>query len=193
MQSSQLSRLSPLDDDDYEELSKPGISRDVHCTPASSDTPSLPSFHHDQAHIQTEFKGPQSNYKKAKDDALICNGYRCVVTGHAQYNNKAPTAAKDTVKAAWTVAGGVVNTHLVHIVLELISYPDSSTQREYAASVLAVLEKFSYDMDKINGNKVLSLFNVMTMEPNMHDWFNHLKLYFETMVHYGFMIWVDTY
>ncbi|KAJ3831661.1 hypothetical protein F5878DRAFT_549262, partial [Lentinula raphanica] len=38
-----------------------------------------------------------------------------------------------------------------------------------------------YDMDKINGNKVLSLFNVMTMESNMHDWFNHLTVYFETM------------
>ncbi|KAJ3752646.1 hypothetical protein EV360DRAFT_54844 [Lentinula raphanica] len=59
-----------------------------------------------------------------------------------------------------------------------------------AASVLAVLKDFGYDMDKINGNtKVLSLFNVMTMELNMHDWFDHLKLYFETMVCYGFMIW----
>src|SRR6266851_5492264 len=42
-------------------------------------------------------------------------------------------------------------------------------QKVYSASVLAVLRRFGYDVENLNGPKVLSLFNVMTMERNAHD------------------------
>jgi hypothetical protein len=50
------------------------------------------------------------------------------------------------------------------------------------ASVLAVLKRFGYDVDNLNGSKVHSLFNVMTMQRDVHDWFDRLDIWFEETV-----------
>jgi len=55
-------------------------------------------------------------------------------------------------------------------------------QKDYAASVLAVLKRFGYDIENLNGPKVHSLYNVMTMEKNVHDWFDRLEMWFEATV-----------
>lgn len=55
-------------------------------------------------------------------------------------------------------------------------------QKDYAASVLAVLKRFGYDVESLNGAKVHSLFNIMTMEHNVHDSFDRLELWFERTV-----------
>jgi HNH endonuclease len=47
---------------------------------------------------------------------------------------------------------------------------------------LAVLKQFGYNVDNLNGEKVHSLFNVMTMEHNAHDLFDRLDLWFEKTV-----------
>ena len=60
------------------------------------------------------------------------------------------------------------------------SCPD--TQRDYSASVLAVLQRFGYDISKFSGEKAHSLINVMTMHHDAHDEFDKLKLYFEATV-----------
>ena len=56
------------------------------------------------------------------------------------------------------------------------------SRKEYAASVLAVLSRFGYDVEKINGPKVHSLFNVMTMQKDAHDYFDRLELWLEGTV-----------
>ena len=48
--------------------------------------------------------------------------------------------------------------------------------------MLAVLKGFGYNVDNLNGMKVHSLFNVMTMEKNVHDLFDRLELWFEKTV-----------
>ena len=48
--------------------------------------------------------------------------------------------------------------------------------------MLAVLKRFGYNVDNLNGEKVHSLFNVMTMEHNVHDNFDRLELWFEKTV-----------
>jgi hypothetical protein len=53
---------------------------------------------------------------------------------------------------------------------------------DYSASVLAVLQRFGYDVENLNGPKVHSLFNVMTLEKRVHDWFDRLELWFEATV-----------
>jgi len=58
----------------------------------------------------------------------------------------------------------------------------SLLQKAYSASVLAVLKHFGYDVESLNGPEVHSLFNVMTMEKNVHDWFDRLHLWFEATV-----------
>jgi len=47
---------------------------------------------------------------------------------------------------------------------------------------MAVLKHFGYDVESLNGPEVHSLVNVMTMEKNVHDWFDRLYLCFEATV-----------
>ncbi|KAK0216810.1 hypothetical protein IW262DRAFT_1276026 [Armillaria fumosa] len=54
-----------------------------------------------------------------------------------------------------------------------------SLQLNYGASVLAVLKAFGCDIEQFNGPKVHSLQNVMTMESDVHDWFNRSEIWFE--------------
>ncbi|KAJ3753921.1 hypothetical protein EV360DRAFT_52612, partial [Lentinula raphanica] len=144
-------------------------------TPASSDHPSRPSFDRD------------------RDNALYRDGYKCVVTGRYDHSDPDMTEEKSEI------GGGAVHTRLAHIVPDStyftlddtkkvlltpfnLSIADHLCQKKYAASVLAVLQRFGYDVEKINGDKVHSLHNVMTLEMNTHDWFDCLGIFFEKTV-----------
>ncbi|KAF9061758.1 hypothetical protein BDP27DRAFT_1233902, partial [Rhodocollybia butyracea] len=50
------------------------------------------------------------------------------------------------------------------------------------ASVLAVLARFGYNVDNLDGPKIRSLFNVMTLIAVVHDYFDPMKLWFEATV-----------
>jgi len=79
-----------------------------------------------------------------------------------------------------------VHTELAHILPESTYFnvsgarASSPDKKDYAASVSAVLQRFGYDVEKVNGPKVHSLYNVMTMDKNVHDWFDRLELWFES-------------
>jgi hypothetical protein len=48
--------------------------------------------------------------------------------------------------------------------------------------VLAVLKRFGYDVDNLNGEKVHSLYNVMSLKPDVHESFDSLYFWFEATV-----------
>jgi hypothetical protein len=48
--------------------------------------------------------------------------------------------------------------------------------------MLAILKRFRYDISTFNGEKVHYLTNVMTLQHDIHDWFDRLDLYFEATV-----------
>lgn len=48
--------------------------------------------------------------------------------------------------------------------------------------MLAVMASFGFDVEKLNGPKIHSLQNVMTLECDMHDAFDRLALWFESTV-----------
>jgi hypothetical protein len=48
--------------------------------------------------------------------------------------------------------------------------------------MLAVLQQFGYDVETLTGEKVHSLFNVMTMQVDVRDRFDRLELWFEATV-----------
>jgi len=52
-------------------------------------------------------------------------------------------------------------------------------EKVYSTEVLAVLKHFGYDVEILNGPKVHSLSNVMTMQKDVHDWFDRLHLWLE--------------
>ncbi|KAF8125459.1 hypothetical protein EV363DRAFT_1402453 [Boletus edulis] len=115
--------------------------------------------------------------KTSFSQALIRDGYKCVVTGiydaMAEVDN---TTAMD----------GTVHTELAHILPESTCFNVSDTrtsspeEKDYSASVLAVLQRFGYDIEKVNGPKVHSLYNVMTMQKDAHDAFDRLEMWFES-------------
>ncbi|KAK0217286.1 hypothetical protein IW262DRAFT_1449609 [Armillaria fumosa] len=112
--------------------------------------------------------------------ALIRDGFRCVVTGSYHYDTLSEVSASaDEIKKA-----RVLFTECAHIVPEFpyfdVSDQSSSNEKlDYSASLLAVLMCFGYDIQKLNGDKVHSLFNVMTLEHNVHVLFDRLKIWFE--------------
>ncbi|KAK0436852.1 uncharacterized protein EV420DRAFT_1589940, partial [Desarmillaria tabescens] len=120
-------------------------------TPAPSDHPSRPSFDVLKRDLRSKIREAPNPHTEAKDLALVRDGFRCVVTGSYDHNT-APCY-----------------TRCAHIVPESTYFNvsdqgPSNTKLDYAASVLAVLKRFGYDIEQTNGTKVHSLYNVMTME-----------------------------
>ncbi|KIJ15329.1 hypothetical protein PAXINDRAFT_114990 [Paxillus involutus ATCC 200175] len=79
-------------------------------------------------------------------------------------------------------AGGEMHSECAHIVPDSTYFnvtANSPDKKDYSASVLAVLKRFGYNVDNLNGEKVHSLFNVMTMQRDVHDLFDRLELWFE--------------
>ena len=64
----------------------------------------------------------------------------------------------------------------------MLSRSLSLLQKAYSASVLAVLKRFGYNVENLNGPKVHSLFNVMTMEFDMYALFDRLYMWLEATV-----------
>ncbi|KAJ3774593.1 hypothetical protein FB446DRAFT_843871 [Lentinula raphanica] len=179
-----------LDDGDFEKLAKIGETFLLffirpfkrlgkgHSLPSfESDDSSRQPLDCDEARMQESVEGAKSSYEKAKIAALHRDGYRCVVTGLYDSSASGSISDEDIFKTE-----GIVHTQLAHIVpicYQVDTPSHDLCEKEYAASFLAILKRFGYDVDKINGDKVHSLFNVMTLEMNTHDWFNRLGVYFE--------------
>ncbi|KAF8263835.1 hypothetical protein EI94DRAFT_1739875 [Lactarius quietus] len=130
-----------------------------------------------------EIKEAPKHYTDAKKQALLRDGYRCVVTGIYDSNVDLVQDLNVTEEEK-RAAGGEVFTECAHIVPDstYFNVADPSDKKEYSASVLAVLKRFGYDVGAINGEKVHSLYNVMTMEHNAHDLFDRLNLWFKRRV-----------
>ncbi|KAK2461245.1 hypothetical protein APHAL10511_006772 [Amanita phalloides] len=152
-------------------------------TPTPSDHPSRPSFDKVKADLKAMIKGAPKDHKEAKKQALVRDGCRCVVTGKYDVIAEKESLVDVNVILA---AGGSVHTELAHILPESTYFNVSGTRtsspekKDYAASVLAVLQRFGYDVEKVNGPKVHSLYNVMTMQKDVHDWFDRLEMWFES-------------
>ncbi|KAH8828744.1 hypothetical protein DL96DRAFT_1595475 [Flagelloscypha sp. PMI_526] len=156
-------------------------------TPDSS-TPSRRSFDEDKNdRPRTTITEAPKSHAEAKQQALIRDSYRCIVTG--RYDVNAPNLTEEVAIAA----GGAVHTLCAHIVPELEStnlkvevkdrdeFSDEQTvdKRDYSAKVLAVLNHFGYRPSELSGPKLHSLFNVITLEHNMYDLFDRMEMWFE--------------
>ncbi|KAG6371938.1 hypothetical protein JVT61DRAFT_8949 [Boletus reticuloceps] len=117
------------------------------------------------------------NHKDAKYHALTRDNWRCVVTGTLDRRVPEHIAQLDPT-------GDVVYTQCAHIIPESTYFgvqPKSkeNNKLDYSASVLAVLKRFGYDIDSLNGKNVHSLTNVISMTSDVHEAFDRLELYFE--------------
>ncbi|KAK0457937.1 uncharacterized protein EV420DRAFT_1683095 [Desarmillaria tabescens] len=130
-------------------------------TPASSDNPSCQSSC-DKLKRDLIQEAPKT-HKEAKDLALVRDGFRCVVTGNYHHD----TLSQVSASANEIREAGVVYTQCAHIALEstyfnLSDLDSSNEEPDYAALV-----------------KVHPLYNVMTMQSDIHEWFTRLEIRFE--------------
>ncbi|KAF8550034.1 hypothetical protein OG21DRAFT_1420364 [Imleria badia] len=147
-------------------------------TPKPSEPPSRPSFEVVKAEVKVDITQASKNHKDAKDHALIRDDWKCVVTGIIDCR------APERIIAQLDPTTVGVYTQCAHIIPEATYFgvePKSkeNTKLDYSASILAVLKRFGYDINKLNGENVHSLTNVISVESNVHEAFDRLMLYFE--------------
>ncbi|KZT08966.1 uncharacterized protein LAESUDRAFT_757151 [Laetiporus sulphureus 93-53] len=148
-------------------------------TPDYSDHSGHRSLIKDKMDLMTAIQEAPKDHKEAKIQALIRDGFKCVVTGIYDMEAEGIRGIdrEDILRA------GLVYTECTHIVPEStffdVSRPSSPEKNDYSASVLAVLKHFGYDVEKLNGAKVHSLANVMTMQHDVREWFDRLEICFE--------------
>ncbi|KZT08965.1 uncharacterized protein LAESUDRAFT_723269 [Laetiporus sulphureus 93-53] len=148
-------------------------------TPDYSEYSSHRSLIKDKMDLMTAIQEASKDHKEAKIQALIRDGFKCVVTG--KYDIEAvriPSIDKAEIRRV-----RAIHTECAHIVPEStffdVSRTSSPEKKDYAASLLAVLKRFGYDVEKLNDAKMHSLYNVMTMQKDVREWFDRLEMWFE--------------
>ncbi|TFK53841.1 hypothetical protein OE88DRAFT_1656216 [Heliocybe sulcata] len=153
-------------------------------TAPSSDSPSRNSFDsRDRPLLKVSIQDPPKDDQTAKAQALLRDGYRCLISG--RYD---PLAMErlDVPVDEFFKFGPAASTECAHIVpastyfhVKTDNLDQDPNKENYAASVLAVLMRFGYNVDKLNNTNVHSLSNVMTLEKSTHDFFDQLRLWLE--------------
>ncbi|KAH9175892.1 hypothetical protein EDB89DRAFT_1903406 [Lactarius sanguifluus] len=127
---------------------------------------------------------PPQDQKEAKRQALARDNFQCIVSG--EYDFRLVMQNDDLRAAAYRFSPPRAgNTQCAHIIPSSTNKNilDSNDKHEHASSFWAILGCFGYEdlPDKLTGKKIHSLDNVMTLELNMHDSFDQLKMWFEAV------------
>ncbi|KAN0091134.1 hypothetical protein V8E55_004700 [Tylopilus felleus] len=147
-------------------------------TPKPSEHSSRPSFEAVKDEVKVNITQAPKNHKDAKDHALVRDNWRCVATDII--DRRAPkriTAQLDSTAVQ-------IYTQCAHIIPEATYFGvepkfKENTKLDYSASVLAILKRFGYDINRFNEENVHSLTNVISVQADVHDAFDQLMLYFE--------------
>ncbi|TFK69181.1 hypothetical protein BDN72DRAFT_959738 [Pluteus cervinus] len=139
---------------------------------------SPPPSDREKIELKARINEAPQNYTEAKALALLRDGYKCVLSGRYDID---VAIANDISTQTVLEAGGGIYTRCVHILPDPTYFEDTNPEpeRDYSASVLGVLKAFGYDIENLTGAKVHSLFNVMSLDPNFHEYFSRLEIWFE--------------
>ncbi|KII85756.1 hypothetical protein PLICRDRAFT_178085 [Plicaturopsis crispa FD-325 SS-3] len=183
-----LNRLGQLYFDHFIRVFKKYKSR----TPIPSDHPSRPSYNEQRALIQT----PQ-NHSSAKQNALIRDGFRCMLTGKIDQSVFVSNSSvfPDPHEMFTT-------TNCCHIMPEAtntfndVKDPDlEASSIEWASRVWTILERFGYgDIRKeLEGTAAHWLGNILTLDASVHDLLDNLNLWLEKVSGQDHTYYVRTY
>ncbi|EKM54945.1 uncharacterized protein PHACADRAFT_94763 [Phanerochaete carnosa HHB-10118-sp] len=154
--------------------------------PAPSQHPSRPSFATLEDMLKDALDGSGKDYRSAKKRALVRDGFRCMLSGMYDLNTVECNPAVYPEHADPVV--GIRYTNCCHILSESTlqdadpDNPDRDRKREYAASVLAVLQSFGLESlvnEVVKKGCVYHLTNILTMTSYLHALFDNLHLWLE--------------
>ncbi|KZT24048.1 hypothetical protein NEOLEDRAFT_1068101, partial [Neolentinus lepideus HHB14362 ss-1] len=143
-------------------------------TPVPSGYGSRSSFDFRRALIEDEMNNNKLNLLRglvAYKQALLRDNFRCVVSGKMD-------------KQSWnsTVKGGACGTQCAHIFGEIIN-TDLGEKAKVSAVQAIVVKKFFileiYISKELAGAQIHRLDNILTLDSNLHEYFDNLKLWFE--------------
>ncbi|KAJ7076528.1 hypothetical protein C8R44DRAFT_993028 [Mycena epipterygia] len=140
---------------------------------SASDHPSRPSLDAVRDAIVEKIKEADKTKKNVKQTALARDGFRCVVTG--LHDDNLVTEFPDDFPPLVPTA----RTQAAHIFSE--SAQDGNKE-VYAATALAILRIFNFDIHSLVGGAINSPSNVLTMSMMMHCLFDELQFWFEEVV-----------
>jgi len=138
-----------------------------------------------RAFFATAITAAPRDHAAAKKAALYRDNYRCMVTGSV--DETAYDAMSDAQRQQYDIVdSGLTNTNFCHI------FPPSTSRNlnaevpgdpksVYSGSVWSIINSFD-NIDvlaELDGNKIHSLSNGLTLDLNLHSLFDNLKLWFE--------------
>ncbi|KAJ3795198.1 hypothetical protein GGU11DRAFT_793056 [Lentinula aff. detonsa] len=132
--------------------------------------PSRPSFDQRVDKIRETLYEAPKDYSDSKFKALIRDNFRCMISGvyEEEYQHQFPEDEVDTA----------LSTEMAHVIPEGNYFGlDKPNKEKYAASILAVFDRFGFIIEKFD---VHSLTNVMTMIQPIHNSFDRLRLWLES-------------
>ncbi|THU97195.1 hypothetical protein K435DRAFT_889686 [Dendrothele bispora CBS 962.96] len=156
-------------------------------TPSSSQHVSRPSYDFLRDMIRETLVPYPTNHSQTKSNALIRDGFRCMVTRKLDLESVASVKDLGTLVASeWPKDPGTT-TECAYIFPKSTSSGISGTtppelqKLQCAASFWTILESFGYSgiSQELNGQQVHQLGNVMTHDIGLHKWMDKLVLWFE--------------
>jgi len=165
------------------------FKRQKGATPAPSVHPSPPSFQTKKEMMKDMLRqggeAPQ-RHDQAKKNALVRDDFRCIVSG--KYDGATVEKNNELMQEMERDHWPVCNTQCAHIFPQstnvgISGHKEGGPKHEYAATVWTIMECFGYEdlPKKLNGTGIHSLDNIMTLEINIHSWFDELLLWFEAV------------
>ncbi|KAG8713232.1 hypothetical protein FRC08_013529 [Ceratobasidium sp. 394] len=160
----------------------------VNCFITTSTKPSrTPSNHPSRGSVDTRrheimagLVAAPKNQTQAKEQALVRDDCRCVVTGAVDEDvYEQSRELQETITTAYEP--GLKSTQCCHIIPSHIM-KGIGDQRKLAnsSSVLALLEYFGgINSAELNGVDIHRLENILTLEVGLHYAFDHLRVWFE--------------
>ncbi|CAK5263181.1 unnamed protein product [Mycena citricolor] len=148
--------------------------------PTPSAHASRPSYEEHRARILSDIAnvepGEGRTRSQAKADALLRDGYKCVLTG--LYDKDILQAIPELQAKASAEGASQIGTRVVHLFSTA-----AQSNPDYATSALAILKLFGLGsvVQNLLGKRANNLFNVMTMCMNLQVDFDHLAFWFEAV------------
>ncbi|TDL22066.1 hypothetical protein BD410DRAFT_789150 [Rickenella mellea] len=149
-------------------------------TPTASNHSSRPSFNLIQDMVGDMLVATPQTHAQAEANALIRDGFRCVVTGTYNFDLvRSNRELQELVRSEGSRSG---STECAYIFAEPTNTDTArgSDDRDGTASMWAVIAHFGHAelRDELNGSKIHRLENVITFDSHFHYFFNHLYIWF---------------
>jgi len=130
-------------------------------------------------------EAPQ-HHDQAKKKALVRDNFRCIVTG--RYDGASVAKNHELKEEMYKSRTPTCNTQCSHIFpqstnMVISGSNEDGAKHEYAATVWTILKCFGYEdlPGRLKGAGVHSLDNIMTLQLDIHSWFDQLQVWFEAV------------